>query len=184
MYTSIYLHFSKYMNSDHLCYIFLASFTSPELIKGKSILSSIRITIQACVKDLYETLSTWLLSFEQWLRSTDLVHRDNTTISHFYFEQWLRNTSLVHRDNTTISHAQVEIRQNFHEEIRNIFELVHSVDRERRIVKNKSAEKEGWSGGGTLNDKYRGYNFWGKYNRGYIASLLIASLPIVAITTC
>ena len=91
------------MNLDHLCYIFLASFTSPELVKGKLILSSIRITIQACVKDLYETLSTWLLSFEQWLRSTGLVHRDNTTISH----------------------AQVEIRQNFHEEIRNIFELVH-----------------------------------------------------------
>ena len=29
VYVSFYLHLSKYINSDHLCYIYLASFTSP-----------------------------------------------------------------------------------------------------------------------------------------------------------
>ena len=41
------------IDSDHLCYIYFASFTSTErLIPGESILSSISITVQACAKDL------------------------------------------------------------------------------------------------------------------------------------
>ena len=50
-----YLHLSKYIDSDHLCYINIASFTSPERsIPWYSRLSSISITIQACAKNLYE----------------------------------------------------------------------------------------------------------------------------------
>ena len=52
-------HISKYIDSDHLFYIYLASFTSPaRLIPGESIPSSISISIQACAKDLYEIIYT------------------------------------------------------------------------------------------------------------------------------
>ena len=40
---------------DNLCYIYLASFTSPARpIPRESILSSISITVRACAKDLYK----------------------------------------------------------------------------------------------------------------------------------
>ena len=54
---SFYLHLSKYIDWDHLYYIYLASFTGPaRTIPWLSILSSISIIVQACAKDLYETL--------------------------------------------------------------------------------------------------------------------------------
>ena len=57
LYVSYYLHLSKYIDTVHLCYIYLASFTSPvDLSQGKSILSSISITLQSCAKDLYEKM--------------------------------------------------------------------------------------------------------------------------------
>ena len=43
------------IDSDHLCYIYLASYSSPAEIPGKSILSSISITVQACANDLNKT---------------------------------------------------------------------------------------------------------------------------------
>ena len=65
LYVSFYLHLSKYIDSDHLCYIYLASFTSPaRSISWLSILSSISITVQACVKDLYES---WHSIFRDFL---------------------------------------------------------------------------------------------------------------------
>ena len=64
MCVSFYLHLSKYFDSDHLCYIYLASFTSPaRLIPIESILSSIRITVQAWAKDLYKTNMTFALCY-------------------------------------------------------------------------------------------------------------------------
>ena len=43
------------IDSDHLCYIYLASYSSPAEIPGKSILSSISITVQAWANDLNKT---------------------------------------------------------------------------------------------------------------------------------
>ena len=58
-----YLHLCKYIDSDHLCYIYLASYPSiiyaltmkdnHTIISRESLLSSISITFQACAKDLY-----------------------------------------------------------------------------------------------------------------------------------
>ena len=45
MYVSFYLYLSKHIDSDHLCYFYLPTFSSPaRLFPGESILSSISIT--------------------------------------------------------------------------------------------------------------------------------------------
>ena len=79
---SFYLDLSKYIDSDHLCYIYLASFTSPaRLIPGESILSSMSITVQAYAKDLskiFKKLNLWCRScFGSWSSWCWFVKRSN-----------------------------------------------------------------------------------------------------------
>ena len=54
LYVSFYLQLSKYIDSDHLCYIYLVSLLAQQSYLQNLILSSISFTIQACGKDLHE----------------------------------------------------------------------------------------------------------------------------------
>ena len=97
-----------------MCYIYLASSTSPvDLSRGKSIISSISITIQSREKDLHENMSNFSSGHfrEEGTRIFDMYEKNsslNLTKQDFYSTCRLIYT-FIYNMNTLIRYLQVVI---------------------------------------------------------------------------